>query len=101
MNPNTGEIRRPGDFENDPEFLVLPPDLQQMVRMRMHRTEALSSTSEPTTVRGIVANLRNPQSPLAQWAREQRDALREKQAKRTKQRAKMAAASRRKNRGKR
>ena len=101
MNPHTGEVRGSGDFENDPEFLVLPPDLQKMVRIRMQRTEALSSTSEPTTVRSILANLRNPYGPLANWAREQRDALRAKTMRKAKTRAKMAAASKRKNRGKR
>lgn len=98
MNPHTGEIRRAGDYEDDPEFRELPEDMQKIVRLRMQAAEMLSSTTQRPTVRSITANLRNPASPLAQWARDQREAGRAKAAKTAKRRAKAAAESKRRNR---
>ena len=80
MNPDTGELRRLLKGESRDGFEPLPDSLQLIARMKMARREAEAINAlAPARV-----NLRS-RSPLAEWAKKKR-------------KAKIAAASRRRNR---
>lgn len=83
MNPHTGELAMLRDDEERAGFERLPPGLNQMAREKMRRFEQMART-ERFVSEAPKVNLLS-RSPLAAWAKKKR-------------RAKVAAASRRRNR---
>lgn len=84
MNPHTGELAMLGEGEERAGFERLPACLSQMAREKMRRFALMASGTADAEAAAPMVNLRS-RSPLALWAKKKR-------------KAKIAAASRRRNR---
>ena len=85
MNPHTGELAELSRDEQRAGFERLPRDLQAMAREKMRRFEQMArAETESFVAEPPKVNLLS-RSPLALWAKKKR-------------KAKIAAASRRRNR---